>query len=105
MEREESWKAGRTSREIPYLRCPQQPLFPAQEVEVFSVKNTLGILMTERRVKHMAGVCVSVEREKGRKEREWRGMCAFYLPAVVTAQQGGLSSAANLGGASGSLCL
>lgn len=76
-------------REIPYQMSAAASV-PVQEVEVFSVKNTLGILMTERRVKHMAAVYL-LEREKGGKE-EWRGGCVrVYLPAVVTAQQGGLS--------------
>lgn len=51
-----------------------------QEVEVFSVKSTLGILMTERRVKHMAGVCICWRERKGRKKCEWRGVRASICP-------------------------
>lgn len=55
---------------------------PVQGAEVFSVKNTLRILVTERRVKHKAGECVCWrERGKGR-ECEWGGrasLCSRWL--------------------------
>ena len=62
---------------------------PVQEVEVFSVKNTLGILMTERRVKHMAGVCICWRERKGGKECEWEGVRASICPEWLLSNRAG----------------
>lgn len=53
------------------LRISAAARVPVQQgMEVFSVKNTLGILVTERRVKYKAGVCVCWRQRGGGRERE-----------------------------------